>query len=212
MPAQKGFVVSAVVIIGTLIIFTLGFLSLKANFSQTAKNQEISKTKDGDPYFGWKTYEASEHKFTIRYPDEWFVKEYGDFAANFVTVDPKLVEASPSAVKVRYSRSSDEADIREFEKIFKLSEGKKILEPLDVKSEVTKLNDFRTGTLNGINFQIERTFSALTGPRKEFTHVYMIKKGNTVFKFSNSALKLEDQVKFNEQYFVKIISSLEFQK
>lgn len=212
MRSQKGFILPAVIIGSLLIIFTLGFLSFRSSFSQGAKNQQNSQAKENDPYFGWKTYSNTKHKFTIRYPNGWYIREYGDFAANFVSVDPKIEEASPSAIKVRYSYSGEDVDALEFEKIYKLGENQKILEPLDVKSEITKIKNFKIASYQAIDFQIERIFSALTGPKKEFTHVYEIEKQGSILRFSNSAATLDQQVKFNGELFSKMISSLKFQK
>lgn len=211
MPARKGFIIPILLLGIVTIIFTLGVLSFNTNFSQKDKNLQNSEKTEVDRFPGWKTYQNKSSEYTIRYPKQWYVKEYGDYAADFVAVDPKGGEASPSSIKVRFSRSSENADIREFEKIHKLKDDQKILEPLDVRSEITKNKNFKIGSYEAIDFQIERDFSAPVGPRKEFSRVYEINKGSVVLKFSTHAQNLEEQIKFNDATLSKMISSIYFQ-
>lgn len=212
MSDHKGFILPALLIGSFIIIFTLGFLSLNANFSQKGKNLQISQKTETDQFPGWKTYKNKSNEFTIRYPKQWSVVEYGDFAADFVDVSLKDGEASPSAIKIRYSKSAEIADIREFEKIHKLKNNQSILEPLDVKSLLTKNKNFKIGSHEAIEFQIERNFSAPQGPRKEFSQIYEVMKEKTIFKFSSHASQQEELVAFTNTIFSKIISSFIFLK
>lgn len=210
MPAQKGYILPIVIVVSTLIIFTLGALSFTANFSQKEKNRQIFQNTEIDRFPGWKTYENPGHEFTIRYPKQWFVVEYGDYAADFTAADPAKKEASPAAVQIRFLRSGEAADIREFHMIRKLKENQTILEPLDVKSTLTKNKNFKIGNYEAIDFQIERNFTAPVGPAKEFTRIYEINKEGTVLKFSANAPTLEEHLRFNDTTFSLMISSLNF--
>lgn len=210
MTSHKGFIIPIVIIGSLAIIFTLGALSFTANFSQKAKNQQISQNTEIDRFPGWKTFKDKSSGLTIRYPSQWYVREYGDFAADFVEDELKDQEASPSAVKVRFSKSRESADIREFEKIRKLKDKHLILEPLDVRSELTKNKNFKVAGFDAIDFQIERNFSAPVGPRKEFSRIYEINREDTVLKFSAYAQTLDEQISFNDATFSLMISSLNF--
>lgn len=210
MPSRQGFIVPVVIIGSLVIIFTLGALSFTANFSQKEKNLKNSQISQIDRFPGWKTYENPSHEFTIRYPKQWFVVEYGDYAADFTAADPAKQEASPAAVQIRFLRSGETADIREFQKISKLKENQTILEPLDVKSTLTKNKNFKIGGYEAVDYQIERNFTAPVGPSKEFTRVYEIIKEATILKFSANAPTLEEHLRFNDTTFSLMISSLNF--
>jgi hypothetical protein len=193
-----------------LIIFTLGALSFTANFSQKEKNRQISQNSEVDPLPGWKTYNNPEYKFTIRYPKQWYLKEYGAYAADCVASDPNMQEASPSAVLIRFLSLNEAADIRDFEKIHKLKDNQTILEPLDVKSTLTKNKNFKIGNHEAVDYQIERNFSAPVGPAKEFSRVYEINKEGTVLKFSAYSQTLDQLIRFNDSTLSLIITSLSF--
>lgn len=212
MPARQGFIIPILLLGIIAIIFTLGFLSFNSNFSQKDKNLQNSQIAETDQFPGWKTFRNENLEFTIRYPQQWHIKEYGDYAADFVAVDPKLQEASPSSIKVRFSKSAENADLREFEKIRKLQDNQKILEPLDVRSELTKIKNFEIEGYEATDFQIERTFSAPVGPRKEFSRVYEINKEGIVLKLSTHAQNLEEQIKLNDTILSIMIASITFQK
>lgn len=169
-------------------------------------------TATPDAYPGWKTYTNTKDNFTIRYPSEWYLREVGSFAADFLSTDPQKSEASPSAVKVRFLRSNEKADLKEFEKIYKLDNNQRILEALDVRSYLTKNKNLEIDGVSGVDFQIERTFSAPEGPPKEFTRVFEFNIDETILKFSTGSPVIEEQYKKNELKLEKIISSIHFKK
>lgn len=159
------------------------------------------------PYFGWKVYNNKTYNFTIRYPKQWHLKEYQDTGANFYNQDPQ--EATSAAIKVRFLASGEKADTNEFEKIEKLKEGQQLREPLDVKSTITKIKNFTAGSHPKIEYEIERFFSALQGPKTEFSHVYKINQNGIVLTFSSSDQTKEEQQKI-DPIFKKMIESLKF--
>lgn len=212
MSARTGSILPIVILGITLLVFTGGILIFRASFSQPAPNSQKTKAAAPDAYPGWKTYANTKDNFTIRYPSEWYLREVGGFAADFLSTDPQKAEASPSAVKVRFLRSSEKADIKEFEKIHQLASGQRILEVLDVRSWLTKNKNLEIDGVRGIDFQIERTFSAPEGPPKEFTRVFEFNKDETILKFSTGNPVIEEQYKINELKLEKIISSIEFKK
>lgn len=210
MPQKKGFAAFIVIVVSFLIIFTLTFVSFKSYFSQVAKNQLFLTVSQLDPLHGWQTYTNDAHNFTIRYPKEWYVKSFESDSADFTQNDPQKNQTSPSALTVRFSSSSNAADVRNFEKIYKLKDDQKILEPLDVRSQLTKNKNLKIGNFRAIDYQIDRTFSALEGPRREFQRIYEVNKEGTVLKFSNSSPTLEEQQKLNDVVLSQMISSLKF--
>lgn len=212
MPARQGFIVPILLIGIITIIFTLGFLSFNTSFSQKDKNLQNLQIVETDQFPGWKTFRNKNPQFTIRYPQQWHMKEYGDYAADFIAVGPKEEEASPSAIKVRFSKSTEPADLKEFDKIYKLKDDQKILEPLDVRSELTKIKNFKVGSWDAIDFQIERNFSAPIGPRKEFSRVYEINREEVILKFSTHTQSQEELIKFNDTILSKMISSIYFKE
>ena len=154
-------------------IFVSGVIYFR--FKNKGPNQTalvVSSSVSPDAYSGWKTYKNQAYGFAIRYPKEWFLKEYGDWAADFLASDPNIQEATPSAIKVRYSRSTDKADIAEFEKIYKARVGEDIYEPLDVKSIINKNKNSEVGGYMTVDYSINRNFTALEGPRGEHRHIY----------------------------------------
>lgn len=160
-----------------------------------------------DPYPGWKTYKNSTLSFTIRYPRNWFVKEYQDYAAHFYDTEPN--EATPGAIKVKFLSSQEKVDIAEFEKIAKLNPGQEIREPLDVKSIITKTSNLKVGDYQGIEYDINRNFTAPQGPRTEYRHIYEIKKDETILEFISTDQTKEAQQIF-DPIFQQIISSIKF--
>ena len=102
------------------------------------------------------------------------------------------------------------ADIRDFEKIHKLKDNQTILEPLDVKSALTKNKNFKIGNHEAVDYQIDRNFSAPVGPAKEFARVYEINKEGTVLKFSAYSQTLDQLIRFNDSTLSLIITSLSF--
>ena len=169
----------------------------------------VSSPASPDAYSGWKTYRNSTHGFSVRYPKEWFIKSYQDYAADFLATDLQNQEASPGAVKVRYLHLTEKVDLDEFEKIQKSEAGKDIYEPLDVKSVINKVRNLEMGGNPTIEFYINRKFSALEGPKTEFSHVYEIKKDEAILKFFSYALDKDSHQKV-DPIFQKMISSLKF--
>ena len=169
----------------------------------------VSSPASPDAYSGWKTYRNSTHGFSIRYPKEWFIKSYQDYAADFLATDLQNQEASPGAVKVRYLHLTEKVDLDEFEKIQKSEAGKDIYEPLDVRSVINKVRNLEMGGNPTIEFYINRKFSALEGPKTEFSHVYEIKKDEAILKFFSYALDKDSHLR-TDPIFQKMISSLKF--
>lgn len=162
----------------------------------------------------WNTYQNRTYRFYIKYPDTWFVRTFGDYAANFQVTNPKLGEATPGAIRVKFSALTERADQDEFEKIVKSDPKVGIYEPLDVQSIITKVKNFEVNknkqsfsTNRGVEYTVNRRFSALEGPRGQFTHVYSLSKNGVVLKFFSSADTLEEEQKF-DAIFQKMITTL----
>ena len=83
-------------------------------------------------------------------------------------------------------------------------------EPLDVHSQVTKNKNLNIGKYPAIDYVIDRAFSALEGPRGEYSHVVVIDKDGAYLKFISHAETKEDQVRFNDPTFSEIVSSIKF--
>lgn len=77
---------------------------------------------------------------------------------------------------------------------------------------LTKNKNLEMDGVRGVDFQIERTFSAPEGPPKEFTRVFEFNIDETVLKFSTGSPIVEEQYKINELKLEKIISSINFRK
>ena len=205
---RKGFALSLILIVlASIFVGVIYFLFKNKSSNQTAPT--VSPSASPDTYSGWKTYRNKVYGFTIRYPKEWFLKEYGDWAADFLAADPNVQEATPSAIKVRYSRSTDKADVAGFEKIYKAKVGMDIYEPLDVKSIINKNKNFEVGNYVAIDYSINRNFSALEGPRTQHRHIYEINKDDTILRFLSTAQD-EAEFKIFDPIFQKMISSLKF--
>ena len=206
---RQGFALPLILIV-LASIFVSGVIYFR--FKNKISNQTalvVSSSVSPDAYSGWKTYKNQVYGFTIRYPKEWFLKEYGDWAADFLASDPNIQEATPSAIKVRYSRSTDKADIAEFEKIYKAKVGQDIYEPLDVKSIINKNKNFEVSNYMAVDYFINRNFSALEGPRTQHRHIYEINKDNTIIRFLATA-QTENEFKIFDPIFQKMMSSLKF--
>ena len=156
-----------------------------------------------------KTYSNKTHGFELEYPKDFKKEEYQDFAADFRGEVKEEGEATPQAVFVRFSSSSESFDNREFDRILNLDAGKSFFEVLDVRSLVTKMGDFKAGSFGAVEYIVERNFSAPEGPRKEFRHVYEIKKDDTILRFLVSAAS-EEELETQNRELGKIISSLKF--
>lgn len=203
---NKGFATLLILIAIPLIVATAFYLK-SLNKSREITEPISHTTPSPDPYFGWKKYENKTYKFSIRYPKDWFVKEYQDYAANFYDTDPK--EATPGATKVRFLKAQEKQDLSEFEKIQKTESGKEIREPLDVKSTITKIRNLDISDYSAVEYEINRHFTALEGPTTEYHHMYEIKKEDIILEFTSNATTKEEQQKVDE-IFKKIISSLKF--
>ena len=206
---RQGFALPFILIVLASILVSGVIYFRFQNKSSNPKAPAASPPTSTDAYGTWKTYKNTAQGFSIRYPKEWFVKEYGDWAVDFQAADPKIQEASPAAVKVRYSISQDQVDLKEFEKIYKARVGEDIYEPLDVKSIINKNKNSEVGGYMTVDYSINRNFTALEGPRGEHRHIYEINKDGTVLKFLATA-QTEDEFKIFDPIFQKMISSLKF--
>ncbi len=202
---RKGFApVIALVVVAVIAIIGLALFKKSANFQSQVQPQS---EKTVDQYPGEKTYKNTSYGFNLRYPKSWFIKEYQDSAANFYDTNPQ--EATSGAIKVRYASLNEKVDIAEFETIQKLDIGREIREPLDVKSIITKISNLEIAQNSAIEYEINRNFSALEGPKTEYSHVYEIKKGDTILKFIASEKTKEHEQQI-EPTFARMIKSLKF--
>ena len=206
LPAQRrGFAAVLVIIVLALAFGAMVFTYIR---SQKTKQEQVKQDLiSRDPYYTWKTYDNRRLGFSVRYPKEWFVREYGDYAANFSVVDPK--EATPGAIKVRFNKLSEKIDLQTFDRIYDLKPDATMYEPLDVRSVITKARSFDIGGNKAVEYSVDRIFSALEGPKTEYSHAYEVAKGDNVLKFISS-----DQDKEGEQrtdgIFQQMIASLKF--
>lgn len=180
-----------------------------AKFGNNKSDQSVAESPSPDPYQDWKTYQNQNLGFSLRYPKEWYARQYQDYAANFIVVDPKVQEASPSAVRIRFNKLSESIDLKTFEKIYNLKPDETFYESLDVRSKVVKIRNFDTGPNRAVEYTIDRTFSALEGPKTEYSHVYEIARQDVILKFSASATTREEQSR-GDGIFQQIIASLKF--
>ncbi len=207
MPAQKGFAQPLVVFIllGVLAVVILNFKNITNRFTFLAPPPPPYKSTVPE----WKIYKNSTYKFNIQYPNQWYVRTFGDYAANFQITDPKLGEATPGAIRVKFSALTEPADKNEFERIARTDPKVDIYEPLDVQSIITKVKSFEVNKNKAIEYVINRSFSALEGPRGEFTHVYSVSTNSAVLKFFSNAGSRDEEQKF-DAIFQKMITTLSF--
>lgn len=206
---RKGTVLPLIIVLSFILLASFGYFYLRPKFS----GNSIAPTPTPsipDSYPGWKTYINKTYSFSLRYPPQWNVKSYDDYSADFYTVDPNSEEATPGAAAVRFLRSSEKADINEFAKIQKLEEGSQFAEPLDVRSQVTKIKNFEIYGLPTIDYVIDRAFSALEGPRGEFSHIISINREGTILRFVSRSDNKEQQTRIYDQTFSQVISSIKF--
>ncbi len=156
---------------------------------------------------GWNTYVNKTYRFYLKYPDKWYVRTFGDYAANFQTTDPKLGEATQGAIRVKFSALTEKADESEFLQIVKTDPSTPIHEPLDVISIITKVKNFTIAKSSGVEYVVNRRFTAPEGPRGQFTHVYSIFKNGAVLKFFADDNTKEEEAKF-DTIFQKMITTL----
>lgn len=194
-----------------LLILTIALVSFliipRINNQTQVSSPSVILDPTPDPYSGWKTYKNSTYGFTLRFPRNWYVKEYRDYAAHFYDTDPS--EATPGAIKVKFLKSQENVDTAEFEKIAKINPGQEIREPLDVKSTITKIRNLKIGDYEAVEYGINRNFTAPEGPRTEYRHIYEINKDNTILEFISTAETKEAQQIF-DPLFGQMISSIKF--
>lgn len=207
---KKGTALPLVIVVIALIS---GIVYLFAGILPGHKNALLSSPNPvttPDPFEGMKTYINKTYGFSLRYPKDWNIKEYGDYSADFYDIDPSAKEATPGAARVRFIRAAEKIDIKEFDKLFKLEDGSQYAEALDVHSLVTKNQNFQIGNYPAVDYFTDRAFSALEGPRGEFTHTLIINKENTVLKFISKSPNREEQLRINDPTFSQITSSIRF--
>lgn len=205
MSAQKGFAQPLVVLI------LLGILAAVLFNFKNITNRLTFLAPPPPGYQNvlpqWNTYINKTYGLYIKYPDKWYVRTFGDYAANFQTTDPKLGEATPGAIRVKFSALTERADSDEFEKIARTDTKVDIYEPLDVQSIISKIKNFEVNKNRAVEYVVNRRFSALEGPRGQFTHVYSVSKNNAVLKFFSNADSKDEEAKF-DTIFQKMIATL----
>ena len=206
----KGTALPLIIIVSFILLGSFGYFYLRPKFSGKSLSPAPTTAPSPDPYPGWKTYTNKTYGFSLRYPPQWNIKTYDDYSADFYTVDPNSKEATHGAAAVRFLRSSEKADTNEFAKIQKLEEGSQFAEPLDVRSQVTKIKNFEIFGLAATDYVIDRAFSALEGPRGEFSHIVSVNYEGTILKFVSHSDNKEQQTRFSEKTFSQIISSIKF--
>lgn len=180
-------------------------------WSKNQREQRQEKVKEElithDQYYNWKTYNNRSLGFSIRYPKEWYIREYGDYAANFTIVDPQ--EATPGAIRARFIKLSEKIDLSTFERIYNLAPGATMYEPLDVVSIITKIRNFDVSKNRAVEYSIDRNFSALEGPKTEHSHAFEIEKGQNILQFTASATTKEEENSWNDTL-QQMIASIKF--
>lgn len=206
MPAKKGFILPFVLIAAALAVSAFGYFKLNSKY-QPQEAPLVSPTPD--PFGNWKAYVNNTYGFTLRYPEQWYIKVHANYAADFWAVDPNSKEATPGAIAIRFSSLEEVVDLRDFEKIYKLKDDETLRQNLDVKSIITKIRNFDVQGQRAIEYSIDRTFSAPEGPRGEYRHIYEIEKGDAVLSFLASRTTKSDHRKL-DPIFTKMFSSIKF--
>lgn len=204
---RKGFALPFVLMVGITIL--VGLIYYVNNKNQLSGQPPITLRESPGPYSGWKTYQNPTYRFSIRYPKEWFVGEYGDYAANFTLGNQQIQESSPAAIRVRFNKLSESIDLKTFEKIYKLVPQEFFFEPLDVRSKVIKIRNFDVEGARAVEYTVDRIFTALEGPKTEYSHIYEIEKEDVILKFTSSAITREEQLR-GDGIFAQIIASIKF--
>lgn len=206
---RRGVIAIAALILLLAAIAIYFYIAQTKDSSGSLSTPQVSQSPMLNPFKDWKTYRNTNQNFTLMYPPGLYLKEYPVDAVDFLATDPASGEATPGAIKIRYSSQTDKADVRTFEKIYNSNVGEDIKEPLDVKSIITKLRVFQAGAYPAVEYVIDRHFSALEGPKGEYSYVYEINKDGVILKFiSNADSQQEGQLV--EEVFWQIISSLQF--
>lgn len=205
---RKGFIPPFILIVGAAILGWL--IYYVSNKNQPFDQPPITPQESKDPYQNWKTYENKAYGFSIRYPKEWFVQEYASYAANFTLTSPQIQENSSAAVRIRFNRLAESVDLKTFEKIYNnLAPQESFFEPLDVKSKVVKIRNFDVEGARAVEYTVDRIFTALEGPKTEYSHVYEIEKEDVILKFSSSATVKEEELR-GDGIFQQMIASFKF--
>lgn len=205
MPAKRGFAQPLIVLIlfGLLAAVIFNFQKISTFF--------IPLNPPPPPYVStipqWKVYKNSTYKFALQYPNTWYARTYGDYAANFQVTDPTLGEATPGAIRVKFSALTEKADENEFLQIAKTDPSVPIYEPLDVLSVIEKVKNFTVGKNSGVEYIVHRHFSAPEGPRGEFTHAYSVHAPGVVLHFFSVASTKEEEATY-DILFQKMIKTL----
>lgn len=204
--AKSGFasLVLLLIILGT----ALGVLIYSQDTGSKSPQPVISSSSP-DPYQDWKTYQNQNLGFSVRYPKEWFVQEYGSYAANFTLTSPQIQESSSAAVRIRFNRLAESVDLKTFEKIYSLVPEETFFELLDVRSKVVKIRNFDVEGTRAVEYTVDRIFTALEGPKTEYSHVYEIEKEDVILKFSSSATVKEEELR-GDGIFQQMIASFKF--
>lgn len=194
------FVVVATAFLAGIIYF---FVNIVPKNSQVV--QEPTPVVTPDQYSGWNTYKNSAYNFSLRYPANWNFKENQGHLVEFFP--PETGEASGGA-SLKFIASADALDKKEFEKVYKLEEGSQFAEPLDVRSQVTKTKNSQVGAYKATEYYTDRAFSAMEGPKGEYSHHFTVELDNLVLKFVSSSVNREEQLRFNDPTFEAVIKSL----
>ena len=205
---MRGFIPIPILLVLTVVFVSFFVVPKITSQNNQVTNPSVTISPTPDPFGNWKTYKNTKQSFTIRYPRDLYIKEHVTDAVDFIS-DPNVKEATPAAIKVRYSSASDAADLKEFEKIAKLEPNQEIREPLDVKSIITKIRNLKVGDYDAVEYVVNRNFTALEGPKTEYRHVYEVKKDNTILEFIST-----DEIKEAHQrldpIFGQMVSSINF--
>ncbi len=202
---KRGFAQTLVLFVVFIALVIFGYIQIKAKTQQIVS--PTYQASSPDPYSNWNTYKNDTYKFTARYPKQWHLRQYQDYAAEFLDVDPK--EATPGAIKARFLRLEDSVDLKEFEKVQKLEPSTELREPLDVKSTITKVDNHQVGPYQSIEYVVNRYFTAPEGPRANYSRIYKINREGIILTFLSEA-KTQEEQKVSDPIFEQMITSIDF--